>query len=107
MLSCQKDLFSLPDGMHFLNCATLSPLPKTVEAAVESRSLASAEEYEKGTVDRKEQPILVAVEVGHPNLRVGRPPNSFHTKPDPRSERPTSQGAQHTPARVSNRVRLS
>ena len=33
MLSCQKDLFSLPDGIHFLNCATLSPLPKTVEAA--------------------------------------------------------------------------
>ena len=33
MLSCQKALFSLPDDVHFLNCAMLSPLLKSVEAA--------------------------------------------------------------------------
>jgi selenocysteine lyase/cysteine desulfurase len=32
-LSCQKDLFSLPDSVHYLNCATMSPLLKSVEAA--------------------------------------------------------------------------
>jgi selenocysteine lyase/cysteine desulfurase len=33
MLSCQKDLFSLPPEMRYLNCANLSPLMKAVEAA--------------------------------------------------------------------------
>lgn len=33
MLTCQRDLFSLPDSAHYLNCAYLSPLLKTVEAA--------------------------------------------------------------------------
>ncbi len=33
MLTCQRALFSLPEGMHFLNCAMLSPLLKSVEAA--------------------------------------------------------------------------
>jgi selenocysteine lyase/cysteine desulfurase len=33
MLPCQKDLFSLPEGIHYLNCANLSPLMKSVEAA--------------------------------------------------------------------------
>jgi selenocysteine lyase/cysteine desulfurase len=33
MLSCQKSLFSIPDGMHYLNCAMLSPLLKSVESA--------------------------------------------------------------------------
>jgi selenocysteine lyase/cysteine desulfurase len=33
MLSCQKALFSLPEGMHYLNCSQLSPLLKSVEAA--------------------------------------------------------------------------
>ena len=33
MLSCQKHLFSLPEGLHYLNGAYMSPLSKAVEAA--------------------------------------------------------------------------
>ena len=33
MLSCQRDLFSLPDSLHYLNCAYVAPLLKSVEAA--------------------------------------------------------------------------
>ncbi len=33
LLSCQKDLFSLPSDIHYLNCAYMSPLSKRVEAA--------------------------------------------------------------------------
>lgn len=32
--SCQRHRFSLPDGLHYLNCAYMSPLPRKVEAAV-------------------------------------------------------------------------
>jgi selenocysteine lyase/cysteine desulfurase len=33
MLDCQKELFSLDAGVHYLNCAYMSPLLKTVEEA--------------------------------------------------------------------------
>jgi selenocysteine lyase/cysteine desulfurase len=33
MLSCQKHLFSLPPGLHYLNCGYMSPLPIRVEQA--------------------------------------------------------------------------
>lgn len=33
MLSCQKHLFSLPAGLHYLNCAYMSPLARSVENA--------------------------------------------------------------------------
>lgn len=33
MLTCQKHQFSLPDGLHYLNCAYMAPLSKRVEAA--------------------------------------------------------------------------
>ena len=33
MLECQRHEFSLPDGLHYLNCAYMSPLPRRVEAA--------------------------------------------------------------------------
>ena len=33
MLTCQRDAFSLPPDVHYLNCAYMSPLPKAVEAA--------------------------------------------------------------------------
>jgi len=33
MLSCQKAEFSLPDGLHYLNGAYMSPLPRKVEHA--------------------------------------------------------------------------
>ncbi|UCD23313.1 MAG: aminotransferase class V-fold PLP-dependent enzyme [Gemmatimonadota bacterium] len=33
MLSCQKHLFSLPQDLHYLNCAYMSPLPLRVEEA--------------------------------------------------------------------------
>ncbi len=33
MLTCQRDLFSLPDDLHYLNGAYMSPLSKAVEAA--------------------------------------------------------------------------
>ncbi|MGK7311537.1 MAG: aminotransferase class V-fold PLP-dependent enzyme [Candidatus Longimicrobiales bacterium M2_2A_002] len=33
MLDCQRDQFSLPDGVHYLNGAYMSPLLKKVEAA--------------------------------------------------------------------------
>ena len=33
MLSCQRDEFSLPAGLHYLNCAYMSPLSRTAEAA--------------------------------------------------------------------------
>ncbi len=32
-MQCQRDLFSLPDGQHYLNCAYMSPLLKAVETA--------------------------------------------------------------------------
>lgn len=32
-MNCQKSLFSLPESVHYLNCATMSPLSKAVEAA--------------------------------------------------------------------------
>ena len=31
MLTCQKDKFSLPDDIHFINCAYMAPLMKSVE----------------------------------------------------------------------------
>lgn len=33
MLPCQRHLFSLPDNVHYLNCAYMSPLLKSVEEA--------------------------------------------------------------------------
>ena len=33
MLTCQRDLVHLPDGLHYLNCAYMAPLLKSVEAA--------------------------------------------------------------------------
>ena len=32
-MECQRHLFSLPEDQHYLNCAYMSPLLKTVEAA--------------------------------------------------------------------------
>ena len=32
-LSCQRDAFSLPKDLHYLNCAYMSPLPRAVEEA--------------------------------------------------------------------------
>ncbi len=32
-LACQKSAFSLPDGLHYLNCAYMSPLPLVVQEA--------------------------------------------------------------------------
>ena len=32
-LTCQRDAFSLPDGLHYLNCAYMGPLPRAAEAA--------------------------------------------------------------------------
>jgi selenocysteine lyase/cysteine desulfurase len=31
MLDCRRADFSLPDGLHYLNCAYMSPLPRSVE----------------------------------------------------------------------------
>ncbi len=33
MLPCQRHLFRLPDGLHYLNCAYMSPLARPVEEA--------------------------------------------------------------------------
>ena len=33
MLTCQRDLFFLPDDVHYLNCAYMSPLARRVEEA--------------------------------------------------------------------------
>lgn len=33
MLACQRELFSIPEGIHYLNCAYMGPLPKAVEGA--------------------------------------------------------------------------
>ncbi|HEX2190720.1 MAG TPA: aminotransferase class V-fold PLP-dependent enzyme [Longimicrobiaceae bacterium] len=33
MLTCQKDRFSLPEGLHYLNCAYMAPLSLRVEEA--------------------------------------------------------------------------
>lgn len=32
-LSCQRDAFSLPEGLHYLNCAYIGPLPRVSEEA--------------------------------------------------------------------------
>lgn len=31
MLDCQRNLFSIPDSIHYLNCAYMSPQLKSVE----------------------------------------------------------------------------
>ena len=33
VLPCQREAFTLPEDVHYLNCAYFSPLPKVVEAA--------------------------------------------------------------------------
>ncbi len=33
MLTCQKQAFQLPEGLHYLNCAYMSPLPRASEEA--------------------------------------------------------------------------
>jgi len=33
LLQCRRDAFSLPDDLHYLNCAYMGPLPKVTEAA--------------------------------------------------------------------------
>lgn len=33
-LSCRRDDFRLPDGVHFLNCAYMAPLPRVTEEAI-------------------------------------------------------------------------
>lgn len=33
MLTCQKNLFSLPDRLHYLNCAFMAPMARSVEEA--------------------------------------------------------------------------
>lgn len=33
VLPCQREAFTLPEDVHYLNCASFSPLPKVVEAA--------------------------------------------------------------------------
>ncbi|MCZ6645125.1 MAG: aminotransferase class V-fold PLP-dependent enzyme, partial [SAR324 cluster bacterium] len=33
LLTCQRHMFSLPKGLHYLNCASQSPLPNTVAQA--------------------------------------------------------------------------
>lgn len=33
MLTCQKELFSLPDDTHYLNCAFMSPMLQSVAQA--------------------------------------------------------------------------
>lgn len=32
-LTCQREAFSLPDGLHYLNCAYMGPLPRVAEEA--------------------------------------------------------------------------
>lgn len=32
-LECRRDAFSLPDGCHYLNCAYMAPLPRSVQEA--------------------------------------------------------------------------
>ena len=32
-LDCRRDDFSLPDGLHYLNCAYMSPIPRVVQQA--------------------------------------------------------------------------
>jgi hypothetical protein len=45
---------------------------ETVEATIESRPFADAEDHEDEPVDGVEQAILVTVEVGHPCVRFRR-----------------------------------
>ena len=32
-LTCQRDRFNIPDGLHYLNCAYMGPLPCVAEEA--------------------------------------------------------------------------
>ncbi len=43
MLDCQKALFSLQEGQHYLNCAYQGPFPKTAEAAGQEQILLKAQ----------------------------------------------------------------
>lgn len=46
LLTCQKHLFSLPEEVHYLNCATMSPNSKQVEAAGIQGLLRKSQPYE-------------------------------------------------------------
>ncbi|MBC7776684.1 MAG: aminotransferase class V-fold PLP-dependent enzyme [Phycisphaerae bacterium] len=46
VLTCQKHLFSLPDDVHYLNCATMSPLSKSVESVGLQSVLRKSKPYE-------------------------------------------------------------
>ncbi|MFQ5446009.1 MAG: aminotransferase class V-fold PLP-dependent enzyme [Saprospiraceae bacterium] len=46
MLTCQKQLFSLPEGITYLNCAYMAPLPKAVEAAGHTGVTAKSRPFE-------------------------------------------------------------
>ncbi len=51
MLSCQKDLFSIPEDITYLNCAYMGPLPKVVEqAGIEALSV-KAQPYNVQPID--------------------------------------------------------
>lgn len=61
MLPCQKSLFSLPDGIHYLNCATMAPNLKAVETAG------------IGGVLRKSQPYQITQETFFEGTEALRP----------------------------------
>lgn len=60
-LACQRDAFSLPEGLHYLNCAYMGPLPRvTEEAGMEGMrrkrdptSIAASDFYETGAEARR------------------------------------------------------
>jgi selenocysteine lyase/cysteine desulfurase len=45
-MTTKKEFFSIPDNIHYLNCATMSPLPKIVEEAGINGLLRKSQPYE-------------------------------------------------------------
>lgn len=45
-MTTKKEFFSIPDNIHYLNCATMSPLPKKVEEAGIKGLLRKSQPYE-------------------------------------------------------------
>ncbi len=95
MLVCQKNLFSLDPGVHYLNCAYMSPLLKSVEqAGIEGMlrkrnpfKVLARDYFEDAELIRKQFGSLVNAEAGRialvPSVSYGMGIVSRNIKPDP------------------------
>ena len=73
-LQCQREAFSLPETLHYLNCAYMSPLPQVVE-----------EEGIRGMVRKRDPSSLAPEDFFRETQEVRRLFSSLVNAPDPNS----------------------